>query len=538
MTTTKYTKHTKKAGSTSILAGVLFVLSAFSVVNSSASSQRIYATVQLTNNPAQSNVIVIAGQSRQWLQLWTNNTATAILLTNNVGQNVTNLFQETTAFPLTNNVVVQYGTNTNSVVFVSGIDQALSVTFDTNNWAYVTYQTNPVYAAQAVAMPFTIETPTNRQIIASSIVDALINWPTNLFPLNTAILKRFNATTNLSDTEVTGGGAQNGMIYIFGQCDAGILCLTWPPWNLTQLTNWGIITQAKLTNTQFYTLGTAGSCVDFWPGTNTFGARLHGTNFIEVLRGITDPLRIYNADASSFWDFTDSGAVSGNTVAARNDVTNIVAGYAILATGGTGYNTTLSNLLAAVRTLIVTNLNAPGAGTVTITNAQLAVVSETVTNQNVLQSTITNANGAFVSLAATNLQAYGGSSSNLALTKGFLTNNNIYGTIYPARANTGLANGNNAGVVLGTNTYIRLSGATTIATIAGFAAETDGATHKLTITGAATNILANQSGIDPVAANRIVTGTGADITLINNPATVELIYDGSASRWQILNYSK
>lgn len=47
-------------------------------------------------------------------------------------------------------------------------------------------------------------------------------------------------------------------------------------------------------------------------------------------------------------------------------------------------------------------------------------------------------------------------------------------------------------------------------------------------------ILANQSSSETTARNRIITGTGADVTLAADD-TVELVYDVTTQRWRIIN---
>jgi hypothetical protein len=49
--------------------------------------------------------------------------------------------------------------------------------------------------------------------------------------------------------------------------------------------------------------------------------------------------------------------------------------------------------------------------------------------------------------------------------------------------------------------------------------------------------IGNNSGLDSTAANRILTGVGASITLTNNPSMVHLYYTGTLSRWVIDSYS-
>jgi hypothetical protein len=108
---------------------------------------------------------------------------------------------------------------------------------------------------------------------------------------------------------------------------------------------------------------------------------------------------------------------------------------------------------------------------------------------------------------------------------------------FTSRANTALANGNNAGVVLGTNVYVRLSGNTASATINGIAAEFDGSWHIAEFSNPVNSlIIADNSGTDPTAANRIRTGTGADVTFTNNPVVLQFIYNASDARWKIANW--
>jgi hypothetical protein len=97
---------------------------------------------------------------------------------------------------------------------------------------------------------------------------------------------------------------------------------------------------------------------------------------------------------------------------------------------------------------------------------------------------------------------------------------------------TSLASGNNAAVPVGTNVFVQLSGPTAAFTIAGINGQPnrDG---KLVVlyndTGYPVTYL-NQSGLDPVAANRIVTATSSDV-VINGKTLAILFYNAAASRW-------
>jgi hypothetical protein len=100
---------------------------------------------------------------------------------------------------------------------------------------------------------------------------------------------------------------------------------------------------------------------------------------------------------------------------------------------------------------------------------------------------------------------------------------------------TSLANGNNAGIVVGTNTFIQVSGPSAAFTICGIAGGSDGKILKIINRTGFDMTIAHQSGTDPTAANRIITNTGADRTTTGNGAT-ELIYSGSSSRWEQINF--
>lgn len=102
---------------------------------------------------------------------------------------------------------------------------------------------------------------------------------------------------------------------------------------------------------------------------------------------------------------------------------------------------------------------------------------------------------------------------------------------------TTLANGYNSGTILGTNVYLRMSGPSAAYTNAGFAAAVDGSWHKLQFDnpGLSYTILDN-SGLDAVAANRILTGTGGLINSTNNPVFVEVIYDAVNTKWRVIAF--
>jgi hypothetical protein len=128
-----------------------------------------------------------------------------------------------------------------------------------------------------------------------------------------------------------------------------------------------------------------------------------------------------------------------------------------------------------------------------------------------------------------------------SLTSGALkTNTLLYGeakldsAAFRRYALAGLANGNNAAVAVGTNTFVEVSGPTGAFAVHGLA---DGIDGKLVILLNQTGqdmTLAHESGVDPTAGNRIVSLTGADQATTGNGAAT-LIYSSTAARWILLS---
>lgn len=95
---------------------------------------------------------------------------------------------------------------------------------------------------------------------------------------------------------------------------------------------------------------------------------------------------------------------------------------------------------------------------------------------------------------------------------------------------------NNAAVPVGTNVFVEVSGPSATFGICGLngAPNRDGKLIILLNQTGYDMTLAHQSGVEPTAANRIISLTGADQTTTGNGAAT-LIYSATASRWIILN---
>jgi hypothetical protein len=123
------------------------------------------------------------------------------------------------------------------------------------------------------------------------------------------------------------------------------------------------------------------------------------------------------------------------------------------------------------------------------------------------------------------------------ITRATLTEENYSTGIFGhTRANnTSLANGNNAGVDFGEKVYVKLkAGPTGAFAICGIDGGADGRMLIIDNSIAQNMTIANDSGVEPVAANRIYTRTGSDV-VTTGQGVVTLIYDSEDSRWILVS---
>lgn len=117
--------------------------------------------------------------------------------------------------------------------------------------------------------------------------------------------------------------------------------------------------------------------------------------------------------------------------------------------------------------------------------------------------------------------------------------NAVTGSMRYTRANhTSLANGNNAAVDFGTKVYAKIkAGPTAAFAICGIVGGSDG--RELIIWNATGQnmTISHDSGVEPTAANRIYTPTGADVAT-TGAGSARLIYDSEDSRWVLISYQQ
>jgi hypothetical protein len=288
--------------------------------------------------------------------------------------------------------------------------------------------------------------------------------------------------------------------------------------------------------------------------TNGIFDRPRTTNLVNYGNAISSPGSGLNSE-----QFGDSALASGESgvalgkIALASGLFSTALGYDAQATNDSSVAIGSSRARGVGSTAIgvgavaqVDNSSAFGSGTTALgTNSiamgVLAYVAATHINSMALgynaQTTSSNQimlGGSDISVRVNNVLSVGDSVTNLVSTGTYTNRGDLS---FDSLANSSLANGNNAAVSPGTKVYMKVSGPTGAFAINGLTGGRDGRTIIIQNSTGFTMTIANNSGVDPTAANRIFTGTSADITVTNNPGFVQLIYDAATSRWGVMSKS-
>lgn len=504
---------------------------------SALATDRITATLTVTNLPAQDQTITVNADLRIWK---TNVTSPTYEMQIGASQqvSVTNFWNHITAYPFTG--VVPVWVTSNRIDLIGSSGAALSITVDP--WVSVTYSTQTVTTLQTVRVPLSSESVAVRTNAATLLLSGIGSY--SLAPLSqvTTAAAELVGTTNTQ----TISGAK-----------------TWTGANIF----------SSITTTNLVNHGNAVSS----PG-STNGAEQFGTG--AVASGKQSTAIGYSAEASGLNSFA-----AGYQSEATGQASLAVIGYALadnaVALGGYAsapYSLALGNGEAVGTNSIAIGYNsyAGGSGSVAIgvnvtvstTNTiAIGASSDTVkldgtlvesgasylASLNATAGTLTN--GVFNSPRLTNSTVHaswlqgtlsslsGGYLSGVGATNFVVTNLTATGTQslggivqFPQSTSSALANGNNAAVALGSTSYLKLlSGPTGAFSVNGIAGGATGRLLWLQNGTGQTMTIANDSGVDPTAANRIYTGRGADLVVTNGNLIVQLIYDSNASRWVVVS---
>jgi hypothetical protein len=294
-------------------------------------------------------------------------------------------------------------------------------------------------------------------------------------------------------------------------------------------TNWiamgssAAVSYGTLTTNDFCvaTSGTAISCTTVPTGTGN------------VVLSSSPTLTGTAAGANSTW--TGQVAVGTTTLSGAMNVAGTIA-----ATGatinGTATATTFSGSGASLTSIPVTGLSATGTANSTTflrgDGAWAVAGNGTVTSSTIGQVAYYAATGSTV-IGTTTMYISGGQVGiGTATPVATLTVNGtaafMLGTDYTTT-------GSQSDVAINTASTVRYNGAA-IATFYGVVAGTSGQIIHLHNASSYTLTLSNQSASEATAANKIITGSGADLAMASNSSVI-LQYDTTASRWRVIGGS-
>lgn len=457
-------------------------------------------TVYPTNYAVSGDTITVNGVARTF----TNATTATTILTNrtSLAGLMTNVFNAFGQYPM--GASISFGSST-SLVF-RGLNLTLATASGATNWAVVVTNLAPSTNYYAAMVPDYNMPGTNTDAVKINTANYLARYidvhvTTNAFREAATVVSNLVGRTSAQDVgnKTITNSTLSGSAITNAQRIHGTVAF---------LTNGNYITPTLRnpvsTNSTNYGLaisspGSGSGSEQFGSGATASGAGALAVGLSPIASGVDSISLGNNSTAAGVSDVSvgNGNELTGGRGAALGN--NIV----ISSTNGTalGFGATVTNA----------NSVAIGANATTTEDDQIRLGTSTLT---------VSVPGRLIAASSTNNTLTG--------------TNTVKGDLsFDARVNTSLANGNNAGVLLGTNVYIRLMGPSASYVINGIAAERAGAYHILQLTNpAGTVTIANESGTDPTAANRILTGTGGDLVFTNNPVVLPFFYDGAASRWR------
>lgn len=574
---------------------LILLLTLLNVLCSNAAT-RVEAWVSITNTPVGNTQTLVWNSSMT--RTWTNSAgdaSTQIQTTNSIRNARTNLQNQLSSYLFTNGYAITYGTNTNDVIIYGLTNAPFTITIG-GLWASVAYYTNTVYGASAYTVPYIDYNSNTYRIFqqshiitnfdystqkVSSTSYPFTNFPHSMRTDNPAFtnLSTFGGTNQPTDFLATNGGMRNvwasnllvtnltGTILsatltsntdtngtytnalrlnvnillatnttlLGGSASNMVLTnLTWLNGVLGGLTN-GQLVNTFLTNIQSAQI----TNLNAYGGTlsNIIAHTLVATNLSSPGTGSQSE----KLGSGSISSGTRSVAFGVSASATNSDSVAIGYGATAWAQGAIVVGAAAASDVYGLQSISIGS-EAVAAGTNSIALGALAAVSQYHENSIALGkgAATTETNQIMMGTSVTKVTIPG------RLEGGSITNSSLKGTnafeaklTFVPRSNTGLANGFNSGIVLGSNAWIKLSGPTAAYTNVGFSSSgvASGDRYLVHFDNPGLSVsVRHDSGLDATAANRVYTGTGAELNSTNNPAVLDLIYDGAVSRWRVNSF--
>ncbi len=533
---------------------ILFLL-AFIGLASAQSTNRITVQITVTNATTNGFAFILNGDQRTVTN--TPPSASWFRTNHTIAGSASNLYNNIVANPFTRARVYGY-TNGSNVIYMRGdLGVAMSASA-LSNWIHVSYSTQVFSAGLVdVRVPMATEQPNQATNIASLLVTGISDYSTNTFATNaTALANHISVGPSvqvllndvLTNGHVTGGAVSN--LYMTNISRANISLLVATNYNLLG----GTVSNATLTNVAWLN-GTLGGLTNgrIQNAFITNSPAVQTTN-LTAFGGYLSNMIVHSLIATNF---DAPGAGVGSLVIGEN--TTAIGQYAI-AIGDESEATNAQSIAIGYDASSVgiaglafgSGASAAGPYSVAVGNDAVGLYHSGIAIGFSAQANHSNSIAiGYTAVTTTTNEVVLGTASERVSIPGQLwnvtqTNSTFRGTniwngdlAFTPRVNTGLANGYNSGVILGSNVYIRLSGPSGAYTNVGFAGGRSGLFYIVQADNPGlSHTILNDSGLEATAANRILTGTGALVNMTNQPAIYTLIYDEAVSRYRLVNFSR
>ena len=488
--------------------------------------------ITITNAPAPGSSLTVNGVTRTW----TNSVATPATqirtATNGIAAAATNLYSHLASYPFAGPLAL--GMPASNVVSLRGqLNQTIAASSLTN-WATLTLSTNAnVTNMVTVRVPASAEAQNVRRFVADELVRTIRdNALSNAFDAATPVLAEFLSKSGT-------------------QTVTGPKTFTAPVVLLSVTTSNGVNKGSAFSSPgaggeseQFGALATASAAASTAVGASAAAtgvsstavgayATAAGQRSIVIGEGATDNgysnavVLGKGAAATGPWDII-LGAIN-HIVRVPGMILGPVISNAV-------YHGTIGNLSGGTisgSTITGSVVHATGGllNGVTVSNGLIYASGGKVLGA-VLSNVVVYSSGGLQTGGKTVSQEH---TNSLIGTPTLVGESTVNGPLRWGMTSSGaLANGVNAGVDPGAGAFLKIaSGPTAAFTVNGISS---GSAGRVLVVHNATGYpvtWANESGIDPVAANRIRTYSGGDLTGTGN-SLMFLIYDGTIARWVLL----
>ena len=479
----------------------LIALLLFSGLVSLPAADLVKVSITITNTPSAAETLIVNGSTRTWVAS-VSTPASEILIGSDEIDSNDNLLEQLASTLFTSQMSLSELNPTNTTI--TFLPTATVTSSVTGTWATLAQTTNTTTTATVIRVPQTVEASAVRTNAMTLLVTGLEDYAQNLFSQSAGLLAEY----------VSLEGSQS-------VSNKAVYASTFDDPITTNLVNNGNAISSPGTGTSSEQFGT-GADASGW-GSLSVGFGASSPDIVSVAIGTGANATNYAAVAFGYLASAHGGASMSIGNAALTQNTNSIA---IGAAAQSSYDNAIA-IGNAVTTTAADQIRLGGSSHDVVIPGTLTVTLG-MTNSTLGGITMTDfSDGVWTDGGATNLVVTNMTSHEALEMVGDIA--------YNKADHTSLATGNNAGIDFGEVVFAKIaSGPAGAFTINGIANGRDGKMYIVYNDSGQNMTIANESGVEGTAANRLVTMTGADVVTTGDSA-MTIIYDSTQSRWIVVN---